>query len=148
MDGSIFTATVGLAGAAIGGFTSFATTWMTQRAQLRERIVSAERSRRETVYVEFIRESARLFGDALGHERDDVSDLVGLYAILARMRLISTGHVIDAAERVLASVASAYLAPNRSLRELHQFAADGGLDPFLIFSEACRRELQSIEKSG
>jgi len=140
-SGSILTAMVGLAGAAIGGFGSFMTSWLTVRAQIAQKIRSEARSRREEIYSDFIKEATRLFGDALGHEREDVSDLVTLYALVARMRLIAPGDVIDRADHVLDSIVSAYLGPNRTLHELRQFAHDGGMDPLRQFSEACRAEL-------
>lgn len=141
-SGSILTAMVGLAGAAIGGFGSFMTSWLTVRAQLLQKMRSEARSRREEVYTDFIEEATRLFGDALGHAREDVSDLVTLYALVARMRLIAPREVIDRADHVVDSIVSAYLGPNRTLHELRQFARDGGMDPLRQFSEACRTELQ------
>lgn len=141
-SGSILTAMVGLVGAAIGGFGSFMTSWLTVRAQLLQKMRSEARSRREEVYTDFIEEATRLFGDALGHAREDVSDLVTLYALVARMRLIAPREVIDRADHVVDSIVSAYLGPNRTLHELRQFARDGGMDPLRQFSEACRTELQ------
>ena len=32
-------------------------------------------------------EASRLYGDALSHQKDDVSDLVYLYALVAKIRL-------------------------------------------------------------
>lgn len=144
-SGSILTAMVGLAGAAIGGFGSFMTSWLTVRAQLRQKIRSEARSRREEIYTDFIKEATRLFGDALGHEREDVSDLVTLYALVARMRLIASSDVIDRAEKVLDAIVCAYLGPNRTLHELSQFARDGGMDPLRHFSVTCRGELERLD---
>ena len=50
-----------LAGAAIGGLTSFGTAWLTQRAQLRNAHREAERAKLEALYNDFITEAARLF---------------------------------------------------------------------------------------
>lgn len=101
VDGSYLTAMVGLAGAAIGGLTSFATSWLTQRTQMREKMRAAALSRREQLYTDFITEASRLFGDALGHEREDISDLVTLYALVARMRLVPSPTVLASAEDVV-----------------------------------------------
>lgn len=143
MDGSILTAMVGLAGAAIGGLASFATSWLTVRAQLHQKVRDAARDRREKVYTDFIKEASRLFGDALGHEREDVSDLITLYSLVAHMRLLASNEVTLCAEKVLDAIVAAYLGPNRTLHELRQFAREGGLDPLRRFSEACRTELAS-----
>jgi hypothetical protein len=137
-------ALVGLAGVAIGALSSFFTTWLTQWAQLRERRRETERDRRERLFVEFIDEASRLFGDALTHEKDDVGDLVRLYALVGRMRLTSSRRVIAAAEGAIEAIVATYLAPNRTLHEIRTIAAEGGLDPLLEFGEACRDELSSI----
>src|SRR3546814_15393659 len=98
--GSILTAMVGLAGAALGGLGSFMTSWLTVRAQISQKIKSGARSRREDVYTDFIKEATRLFGDALGHEREEVSELVTLYALVAKKRLIEPHEVIERAEQI------------------------------------------------
>ncbi|MGR4893580.1 hypothetical protein ACIPPQ_21390 [Sphingopyxis sp. LARHCG72] len=145
MEGPYLTAMVGLAGAAIGGLTSFFTSWLTLRTQLREKIRTAARTRREEVYTDFIKESARLFGDALGHEREDVADLIGLYALVGHMRLMASPNVVMLAERVLEAIVTAYIGPNRTLHQIRDFAQDGGLDPIRQFSEACRQELERYD---
>jgi hypothetical protein len=38
-------------------------------------------------------------------------------------------------------VIEAYRGPNRTLSEMREFAADGGLEPFRQFGRACREEL-------
>ena len=90
MDPAYISAFSGLAGAVIGGFASFSTSWATQRAQIRHSHSQAERARLETLYSEFITESARLVADALSHQKDDVADMVSLYVLVGRMRLISS----------------------------------------------------------
>ncbi len=141
MNPSYISAIAGLTGATIGGVTSLATSWITQQTQSRQREREIARTRRERLFTAFIEEASRLFADAIGHEKDEVEDLVRLYALVARMRLVATPEVIGAAEGVVNGVIAAYQAPNRTLRELHLFAREGNLDPLLEFSEACRAEL-------
>jgi hypothetical protein len=143
MNPSYISAIAGLTGAAIGGVTSLATSWITQQTQARQREREIARTRRERLFTAFIEEASRLFADAIGHEKDDVDDLVRLYALVARMRLAASSPVVEAAERVVIGVIAAYQAPNRTLRELHLFAREGNLDPLLEFSEACREELMA-----
>lgn len=144
MDASYFSALAGLAGAAIGGMTSFGTTWVTQRAQLREQRILATHKQRESLYVDFIKEASRLFADALSHERDELNDLVELYAIMAHIRMISSEHVTSAAERAIDAIIDAYHGPNRTMGQMRSFAAEGGLDPFLDFDNAARHELSTF----
>ena len=64
-----------------------------------------------------------------------------LYALVARLRLLASAPVIDAAEAVVRAIIDTYPGPNRTRHELRLFANRGGLEPLLRFSEACRHEL-------
>ena len=67
MDSAIITGMAAVLGSTAGASASIATTWMTHRNQrLRER-AKAELRRRETLYGEFITETARLTADAFNH---------------------------------------------------------------------------------
>ena len=112
MDAYI-SALMGLAGVAIGGLASFATTWMTHRSQVKEKHREVEVAKREKLFSDFITEATRLYGDAVSHQKDDVSDLVLLYALVAHMRLISSRPVVDAAELAMEKIVETYLTPNR-----------------------------------
>jgi hypothetical protein len=132
----------GLLGATIGGLTSVGTAWMTQLAARRDINRQAEQSNREVLYGDFIAEASRLYGDALSHGKNDVTSLVQLYAIVAKMRLFTSREIVVAAEDVMRAITETYLAPNRrTLRELHSFAQEGGMDFLLAFGEACRKDL-------
>ena len=92
MNPAYFSALAALAGALIGGLTSFATSWVTQRMQLRHAHREAERTELKALYEDFLAEASRLFIEALTNKTDDINDisgLVGLYAKVGRMRLVS-----------------------------------------------------------
>jgi len=141
LDTAYISAFSGLAGAMVGGVTSITTAWVTQRTERRDLNLQAQRAKRESLYGDFVAEASRLYGDALSHEKDDVTDLVQLYALLAKMRLFTSHTVINAAERAMDEIIRTYLAPNRNLRELRGFAQQGGMNFLLAFSEACRDDL-------
>ena len=141
MDAAYVSALFGLAGVGIGGLTSFTTSWFIQEAQIRDRHIEAERLKREKLFNDFIVEASRLYADALSHEKDDVTDLVQLYALLAKMRLVTSRSVIGAAERIMDAIIDTYLQPNRTLRELRTLAQNGGMNFLTDFGEACRLEL-------
>ena len=143
MDAAYISACFGLVGAVIGGLTSFTTSYLTQRTQLQDKHREAERAKREALFAEFITEASRLYGDALSHEKDDVTDLVQLYAIVARMRLLTSRAVVTSAERAMDAIIETYLAPNRTLHELRSLAQRGNMNFLADFSEACRAELGS-----
>jgi hypothetical protein len=141
VDSAYLSALSGLLGATVGGMTSFGTAWLTQRSQVRSARREAEKVKREGLFGDFITEATRLYADALSHEKDDVTDLVRLYALVAKMRLIASREVITSAEQIMDNIVETYLAPNRDLRELRDLAHQGGMDFLVTFGEACRREL-------
>ena len=55
--------------------------------------------------------------------------------------MVSSEPIIAAADAVIRAIVDAYHGPNRSLTEMRQFAADGGMDPLREFSLAARAEL-------
>ncbi len=141
MNPAYISALAALAGATIGGLTSFATSWLTQRTQLLNAHREAEKAKLEALYSDFIAEAARLFGDALSHQTDDAAAMVRLYAMVGRMRLVSDRTVIDAAVRVEDTLVETYLGPNRTLREALEYAHKGGMDFLTEFGEAARKDL-------
>ena len=141
MDASYVSALFGLAGATIGGLTSFLTTWLTQQAQLREKHREAESAKRQELFNDFIVEASRLYGDALSHEKDDISDMVQLYALVGKIRLWASRPVVTAAEHAMTSIVQTYLEPNRTLHEIRTLAMEGRMNFLQEFGEACRVDL-------
>ena len=133
-----------LAGAIIGGLTSFATSWLTQRTQLRHAHREAEGAELKTLYDDFITKASLLFIEALTNKTDNIDDvtgLVGLYAMIGRMRLVSDPSVIDAAMLAVATIIETYLGPDYAVRELMDHARQGKMSFLVEFSAACRRDL-------
>ena len=118
MDPAYLSALSALAGATIGGLTSFATSWTTQWTQFRHAHREAEKAKLEALYNDFIAEAARLRGDALTHQTEEITGLVQLYALLGRMRLVSDRLVVVAAMRAVDIIIETYLGPNRTLHEM------------------------------
>ncbi len=145
MDPNYITAMFGLAGAAIGGITSFATNWLTHRSSMRDRQVRAERAKLEGLFSDFIFEASRLYGDALTHEQRDIAHLVKLYALLNRIRLVASHDVIDTAEATMEAIVATYMQPNRSFEEIRAMARAGHMNFLHAFGEACRKDLRAAE---
>ncbi|MGV7216944.1 hypothetical protein [Bradyrhizobium sp. UFLA05-112] len=129
-------------GSAFGAVSTIISGWMTRRRTLRERHHAHAFSKREKLYRSFIEEASRLYADALVSDRSEIPALVHLYALIGRMRILSSDEVVRAAERVGRLIVEAYLAPNRSFVDLPSFMEE--MDPLREFGEACRRELQII----
>ena len=75
-------------------------------------------------------------------------DMVGLYSIVGRIRLISCDRVVKSAEKTLDSIVDAYLAPNKTLHELRNMMVEGKMDFLVEFSEAGRYELDAFPRTA
>lgn len=144
MDGQTITALAALTGSVVGGLTALGTSLLTQQAQARGRENAEDRTAREALYSDFIVEASRLYGDAWVNDKPEMSNLIGLYAMVSRMRVRSSPRVIENAEKVALTIVETYFNPNRSLRELHHMMESERMDPLRGFSEACREELRSL----
>ncbi len=144
MDGPTISAFAALAGSVVGGLTALVTSWLSQQAQARTRENAEDRMARETLYGDFIVEASRLYGEALTHDNPEIPNLVGIYAMVSRMRVRSSLRVIENAERVARTIVETYFGPNKTLRELHDMLDSESMDPLRGFSEACREELLSL----
>ena len=100
MDTAYLSVFAALAGSAIGGLTSIANAWLTQHAQARAQQLAQEQAKREELYGKFIDEASKLFADALQHQTEEASALVGLYALISRIRLRSSPQVTELADRL------------------------------------------------
>ena len=142
MEAAYISAFAALAGTAIGGLASFATSWTTQHAQTRAQRIAGERETRAALFGRFLDEAAKLYSDALQSRRDDITGLIGIYALTNRIRLVSSPQVVEAADTVCRIIVDAYLAPNITIEEMRDNWIGKHVDPLRDFSEACRQELQ------
>jgi hypothetical protein len=144
MDSAYFSAFAALAGSVIGGLTSLATSWLGQHTQLRAQQSAQDIEHKQALYKDFIEESTRLYADAIEHDQAELSKLVSLYALISRMRVLSSPGVVENAEKVARLVVDTYLAPNRPFRDARNMIEDHAVDPFREFSQACREELRRL----
>ncbi len=98
MDMFYIPALASFSGSASGTLASIVTGWVTQRRKDRVRHGLRATSQREELYKEFIGEASRLYADALVNDKSEVSKLVDLYALIARMKILSSDAVIEAAD--------------------------------------------------
>lgn len=147
MDAAYISALSALAGSAIGGLTSFATSWVNQQKQSRAEQLARNKSMREELYRQFTEEASRLYGDALSSHDAKISTLVAIHAMISRMRIVSSRPVVEAADKVAQDIIALYLAPDHSFTDLPQILKSNTLEPLELFSEACRAELQRTKWS-
>jgi len=146
MDAPIVSALAAVFGSLTGGFTTVATSWVTQRAHSKRELVRAEIGKREALYGDFISECSRLFMDSLLHTLDKPEAMLPLYALLNRIRVSASDPVLAEADNILKRITEQYFSPNLSLEGLRAIVESGSdADPLKRFGEACRAELKSIQ---
>src|ERR1700733_4790587 len=142
MDVAYISALSALAGSVIGGLTSGITTLMNQRAQARAGQFAHEMSRREELYKDFILAASNAYGNPMVSNEPQIQELVTLYAMISRMRVLSRPRTVACADKLMRATIDTYFAPNKTIRELHDLMKSGsGIDPLRDFSEAAREEL-------
>jgi hypothetical protein len=126
---------------AFGAISTALTSWFNKRRQDRVRRSSRAVAQREDLYKSFIEETSRLYADALANDTSELSKLVDMYALIGRMKVVSSDKVVEAAEKAGRLIIETYLAPNKTLVDLPELINE--MDPLRDFSEACRKELQA-----
>ena len=120
-------------------------TWITQRHQDIRDLLAKTIVRRESLYSDFITESARLLVDAMVQNNSDPQKLIPLYALLSHIRLSSSATVLETAEAVIRIIVSTYPKPNLTPEQIESRAVSGD-GPLRQFSDACRKELDSMQR--
>jgi hypothetical protein len=144
MDTTIVSALAGILGSLCGGSASVATAWVTHKTRAKREVLRAELTKRETLYGEFINECSQRVMDSLARNLDKPETLLSIYALLNRIRLCASEAVLAQALELVKFIMEQYFAPNVSVDEFHERVHNEGIDPLKAFSEACRRELMSM----
>jgi hypothetical protein len=145
MNAGIIAAAAAIFGSLVGALGSVVGTWITQRHQDIRDLLAKTIVRRESLYSDFIAESARLLVDAMVQNNSDPQKLIALYAVLSRIRLSSSAPVLETAEAVIRNIVSTYPKPNLTPEQMESRAVSGD-DPLRQFSDACRMELDSLQR--
>jgi hypothetical protein len=148
MNPAYVSAFAALAGSVIGGLTTFAAAWVTQRHQANVQWFLQEKTRRQELYQQFIEEASKLYVDALIHDQAAIPPLVNLYTLINKMRLVSNSGVVERADKVNRMILDTYDLPNKTFPELRAMVESGALDPLRDFSETCREELHELTPLG
>src|SRR5579863_3096030 len=143
MDAAYFSAVAALVGSVVGGIAAGGATWLSQRAHARAGQMAHEAGLREDLYRDFITAASRAYSDALLNSEPQIPKLVSLYAMISRMRIVSSPRTIECADTIMLTVVDTYFSPNRSVLELRDLARSGsGIDPLRDFSEVAREEMR------
>ena len=142
MDAAYLSALSALGGSVVGGLTTGLSTWLSQREQAKAGQLAHNQSRREELFKDFIVAASKAYGEALMTDKPQIQDIVALYAMISRMRVLCSPQVVGCAENVMRATSNAYAAPSKTIPELHEMVKSGtGIDPLKDFANAAREEL-------
>ncbi len=145
MDTAYISAVSALAGSVIGGLTSTFTTWLGQRSQARAGMVAHDLARREDLVRDFVIAASKTYGDAIINSEPKMPEIVDLYSMVSRLRVLNMPRSVACAEIVMRSILDTYFAPNRTIADIREIVKNGGgVDPLKDFAEAAREELHAF----
>src|SRR5271166_6621309 len=113
MDAAYLSALSALAGSVVGGLTTGLSTWISQSVSAKASLLSSHLARREELFRDFIVSASRVYGEALTSSEPKIPELIDLYALLSRMRVLSQPETVAAAEKVMNLVVESFQEPNK-----------------------------------
>ena len=150
MEATLITAMAGVFGSLVGASASIGTTWLTKRTEIVRTTAERKLRERESLYNQFLTEASRVAVHALTHSFDGPDQIVALYGILSRIRLVASNAVVHEGEMCCVRILTMYGKPSMTADELRGVIALANdlaeLDPLKAFSNACREELRVIDE--
>ena len=147
MDTTVVTALAALLGSLIGGFTSFATTWLSQRQAAQAQWLRDEVTKREVLYSRFMDEACERLADAVENNIQNPAQVVRFFSLYYQIRLLCSDEVSQTLDKVLETTILLYKSPNLTLHDIFQGEErrkEG--DALTDFSSACRIELANLKR--
>ena len=150
MEATLITAMAGVFGSLVGASASIGTTWLTKRTEIVRTTAERKLRERESLYNQFLTEASRVAVHALTHSFEGPDQIVALYGILSRIRLVASSPVVHEGEMCCVRILTMYGKPSMTADELRGVIALANdlaeLDPLKAFSNACREELRVIDE--
>jgi hypothetical protein len=145
MNTAYLTALSALAGSLVGGVATGITTWMSLRSTAQAGHRAAQLARRQDLFRDFIVAASKAYGNALVSQDPQIQELVALYAMISRMRILCSTEIVTCAEKVMRLTIETSFMPNKTIRELHEMMKSETLiDPLKELSELARDELEAF----
>ncbi len=143
MDVAYVSALSALAGSIVGGLTSGFTTWLSMRLQARVGRRTADLGRRQELFKDFIGAASTAYADALVNTEPKIQEIVALWAMVSRMRVLCAATTAAAAERVMRLITEVSFERPKTAGDLRELMRKGMAgDPLQEFSEAAREEVR------
>ena len=140
LPSNILTAFAAIAGSAVGGLSTFATTFFSQRAASRRDSVTKGLAHREVLYADLMKEATNLLVDSIDRTLDKPANLIALYSLASRIRLVSSEEVVLEADKVIETVIESYSSAPTTFQEIHDQHVKNNSNPLHAFAQACRDE--------
>ena len=148
MNPAIISALAALGGSSVGALAPVLSNLILQRSVTQRDLLNRQISQREELYSDFINEASRIYAKSVTHSFDDMDELVSLYALVSRIRLMATEPVVRAAESFVKRIVMHYGEPNLTVDQIVSAALSAKGEPLDVFSLACRKELRTILQRG
>jgi hypothetical protein len=148
MNQAIISTLAALCGSAVGALAPVLSNFIFQRSVTRRDLLNMQISRREALYSDFINEASRLYAKSVTNSLEDLDELVSLYALVSRIRLMAAQPVVRSAEAFVKQIVMHFGEPNLTVEQMRASALSAKADPLDIFSIACREELRNIFQHG
>ena len=108
MNPAIISALAALGGSSVGAVAPVFSNYVSQRSLARRELLNRQVALRETLYVDFIKEASRAYADSMTNVLETIDELVSLYALVSRIRLIASKPVLEAAEALVKVIVHHY----------------------------------------
>lgn len=144
MNPAAISALAAIGGSSLGALGPVLSNYVLQRSATRRDLIAREIAERQKLYSDFITEAANHYANAMTKSTFELSEMVELYALVSRIRLIASEQVVVAAEEIVKTVIGRYGEKNITLEDLRTTALGTHADPLHRFSSACRRDLQRL----
>jgi hypothetical protein len=148
MNPAIISAMAALGGSAVGALAPVMSNFILQRGATQRELLNRQIAQRETLYSDFINEASRIYAESVTHDLENMNELVSLYALVSRIRLMASEPVVNAAEAFVKLIVAHYGEPNLTVEQIRSSALSAKADPLDVFSLACRKELRMILQRG
>lgn len=148
MNTAIISALAALGGSSIGALAPVLSNFILERSVTRRELLNRQITQRETLYSDFINEASRVYAKSVTRNLDSTDELVSLYALVSRIRLMATEPVAHEAEAFVKLIVARFGEPNLTFEQIRAAALSTKREPLDVFSLACRKELRTILKQG
>jgi hypothetical protein len=96
-----------------------------QRSQARAGKIADNLARREDLIRHFIVAASKTCGDAIINREPKMPELVDLYAMVSRMRVLLMPRSVDSADIVMRTIIKTYFEPGQTISDLRDVVKSG-----------------------